>query len=517
VKRNSIDIRSQQDPRGSFTFTGAATGLDFADFMLGTPSASSIALGNADKYFRNFFYDAYINDDWRVGPALTITAGARWEYEAPFTEIYDRLVNLDVASGFTAISPVVASDAKGSLTGQTYPSSLVRPDRLGVQPRVAIAWRPIPGSSLVVRAGYGIYRNSNLYQSITTLLAQQPPLSNAFSIANSASNPLTLARGFVPPSTTTPTNTFAVDPDFQMGSSQTWQVAVQRDLPASLTVNLTYLGTKGSNLIQEFLPNTYPSGAVNPCPTCPSGFVFLTSNGSSMRHAGQFQLRRRLRNGLTASVQYTLAKAEDDAASFQGANLSGTAFAQNWLDLDSEWGPSSFDQRHQINAQFQYTTGVGVRGGTLLDGWRGSLYKGWTLTSQLITGSGLPLTPYYLTTTPGTGYSGAVRASLTGASTDAPPGYYLNPLAYTAPASGTWGTAGRNSVRGPSQYSLNAGITRTFPWGSRYNLDWRIDATNVLNRVTYSSVYTVIGSRQFGLPYGTNQMRTLKTSFRVRF
>ena len=100
-------------------------------------------------------------------------------------------------------------------------------------------------------------------------------------------------------------------------------------------------------------------------------------------------------------MQYTLAKAEDDAASFQGANLSGTAFAQNWLDLDAEWGPSSFDQRHQVTASFQYTTGVGVAGGALVDGWRGALFKNWTMTSQLTTGSGLPLTPYYLATVPG--------------------------------------------------------------------------------------------------------------------
>ena len=216
-------------------------------------------------------------------------------------------------------------------------------------------------------------------------------------------------------------------------------------------------------------------------------------------------------------MQYTLARSEDNAASFQGANLSGVAFAQNWLDLDAEWGPSAFDQRHNVTAQFQYTTGVGVRGGTLLDGWKGSLFKGWTLTGQLTTGSGLPLTPYYLTTTPGTGFTGAVRASLTGTSTTAPEGYYLNPLAYTAPALGTWGNAGRNSARGPSQFSFNAGITRTFPWGSRYNLDWRIDATNVPNRVTYSGVNTLIGSPEFGLPNATNQMRKLQTTLRLRF
>jgi trimeric autotransporter adhesin len=516
IRRHHIDIQSQQDPRGGFTFTGAATGSDLADFLLGVPSASQIAYGNADKFLRGFSYDAYITDDWRVGPSLTITAGARWEYESPLTERFGRLVNLDVAPGFAAISPVLATSPTGSLTGESYSSSLMRPDWLGLQPRLAVAWRPVPGSSIVVRAGYGIYRNTSVYQSITTLMAQQPPLSRALSIANTPENPLTLADGFVAPAGET-LNTFAVDPDFRIGSAHNWQVSIQRDLPASLTVNATYLGTKGSGLIQEFLPNTYPPGFVNPCATCPSGFVYLTSTGKSSRHAGQLQVRRRLRNGLTATAQYTLAKAMDDAASYQGANLGGTVFAQNWLDLDGEYGPSSFDQRHLLTVQFQYTTGVGVTGGALVDGWQGTLLKGWTITSQLTTGSGLPLTPYYLTTTPGTGFTGSIRASLTGAPTDAPAGYYLNPAAYTRPASGQWGDAGRNSARGPAQFALNAGITRTFPWGSRLNMDWRIDATNVLNRVTYSSANTLVGSSLFGLPSATNQSRRVQTSLRLRF
>jgi hypothetical protein len=516
VRRHHLDILSQQDPRGGFTFTGGLTGFDFADFLLGVPGTSQIAYGNADKYLRGFSYDGYVTDDWRVGPSLTITAGARWEYESPLSERFGRLVNLEIGPGFKSISPVLATSPTGSLSGESYPSSLMRSDWGGLQPRLAVAWRPVPGSSLVVRAGYGIYRNTNVYQSIATLMAQQPPLSQAMSIANSPDNPLTLANGFVAPEGET-LNTFAVDPDFRIGSAHNWQVSVQRDLPASLTVNATYLGTRGSGLIQEFLPNTYPPGYADPCVTCPSGFVYLISGGTSSRHAGQLQVRRRLRNGLTATVQYTLAKAMDDAASYAGANLSGTAFAQNWLDLEAEHGPSSFDQRHLLSVQFQYTTGVGVTGGALVDGWRGSLLKGWTITSQLTSGSGLPLTPYYLTTTPGTGYSGAIRASLTSAPTDAPEGYYLNPAAYTTPAPGEWGNAGRNSARGPAQFVVNAGITRTFPWGSRLNMDWRIDATNVLNQVTYSRVTSLVGSPQFGLPSEANQMRRVQTSLRMRF
>jgi hypothetical protein len=394
--------------------------------------------------------------------------------------------------------------------------SLMRADPRGIQPRLGAAWRPVPGSSLVVRAGYGVYRNTNVYQPIATLMAQQPPLSKTLSVETSAAHPITLANGFVAvPGITA--NTFAVDPDFRIGFAQNWQASVQRDLPASLTVLATYLGTKGSHLMQEFLPNTNPAGASNPCPTCPAGFVYLTSNGRSTRHAGQIQVRRRLRNGLTATVQYQLAKASDDAGAFTGVSLNGAAIAQDWQNLGAEWGPSSFDQRHQLTTQFQYSSGVGVGGGTLVDGLKGALLKGWTVTAALNAGSGLPLTPVYLTSVPGTGVTGTIRPDVNAAIDPVSPDFYLNPAAFAAPVAGKWGSAGRNSITGPAQFGLNTGLARTFTWGARLNLDWRIDATNVLNRVTYAGVNTMFGSPQFGLANRANAMRKLQSSLRMRF
>jgi Carboxypeptidase regulatory-like domain len=518
VRRQTVDVFSQQNARGEFSFTGALTGSDLADFLLGIPHTSAIASGNPDKYLRASAYDLYLTDDWRFSPGLTVNAGVRWEYEAPMTELLGRLVNLDVAPGFAAISPVVASNPVGSLTGTQYPDSLIRADFGGIQPRMGAAWRPLPGSSLVVRAGYGVYRNTSVYQPITLLLAQQPPLSKSFSIQNSRANPLTLADGFTVPSGVTP-NTFAVDPDLRVGYTQTWQVSVQRDLPDSLTVLATYLGTRGNRLMQEFLPNTYPAGAQPECFDCPTGFVYLTSGGRSTRHAGQFQLRRRLGNGLTATVQYTLAEARDNAGAFTGVNLTGTAVAQNWLDLDAEWAPSNFDQRHLVTAQFQYSTGVGRGASTLAEGWKGSLVnlsRGWTLTGQLTAGSGLPLTPVYFAPVTGTGVTGTLRPDEREAIEAIPAGSYANPTAFTSPAEGQWGNAGRNSITGPAQFALNAGIMRTFAVGDRFSLDWRIDATNVLNQVTYAGVNTLFGSPQFGFPNRTNTMRKLQTTFRLR-
>jgi hypothetical protein len=77
-RRQEFNYLSQQNPRGTFTFTGIATGTsDFADFLLGIPDTSAIAYGNADKYFRQSAYDAYLTDDWKVRPDLTINAGIR--------------------------------------------------------------------------------------------------------------------------------------------------------------------------------------------------------------------------------------------------------------------------------------------------------------------------------------------------------------------------------------------------------------------------------------------------------
>ena len=64
---------------------------------------------------------------------------------------------------------------------------------------------------------------------------------------------------------------------------------------------------------------------------------------------------------------------------------------------------------------------------------------------------------------------------------------------------------------------MNAGVTRTFQVGDRVNADWRIDAANVLNRVTFASVNTTVGSPQFGLPNLANPMRKIQMSLRFRF
>jgi hypothetical protein len=355
-------------------------------------------------------------------------------------------------------------------------------------------------------------------------------------VQNTPASPLTLAQGF----NATPTgtlNTFGIDPNFRPGYAQNWQFMIQRDLPGSLQMIATYLGIKGTHGTQEFLPNTYPVGEINPCSACPAGYAYVTSNGNSTREAGQIQLRRRLHSGFTASVQYTFAKAIDDDAVLGGVGASASTpvasaapgaaaassprsllVAQNWLDLSAERSLSTFDQRHLVNSTIQYTTGMGMAGGTLLNGWRGALFKGWLFSTTISAGSGLPLTPVYLAPVQGTGITSALRAEYTGAPLyNAPPGLSLNPAAYAAPPPGQFGNAGRDSITGPFQFALNASAGRTFRLSDRLSGDLRIDSTNPLNHVTFPSWNTTFESAQFGLPMTANAMRSLTTGFIVRF
>jgi len=526
--RQEFNYFNETNPRGSFNFTGAATeaspggGSPFADFLLGIPDSATLNSGIADKYLRASNYDAYIQDDWRVNSALTVNGGVHYGYQAPVTELYGRLVNLDIAPGFTAAQPVCAQAQStptgpcagpvGPQTGDSYPSSLVHPDRHAFEPGVGIAWRPISGSSLVVRAGYSLRYSTSVYQGLATQMYQQAPLSTSLQVANTPANPLTLVNGFVGSPATEATGN-AIDPNFKLGYAQNWTLTIQKDLPWGMQMQANYTGIKGTHFPQIFYPNSWAPGGVDPCPSCPVGFQYEASNGNSTRNSGSIQLRRRLHNGFTAQVQYTYSKSIDDLPSGQ---------AQNWLDLSvGERGLSSFDQRQLVAAQLQYTSGMGIGGGTFLTGWKAAVLKEWTFVIPISWGTGLPENPNYIGgLLGGTAFSGPLRPEFSGAPLyAAPSGLFLNPAAFATPPPGMFGDMGKDSITGPYRFSLNASMQRTFRVSDRVTLNLRVDSTNALNHVTFGSYNVNYGaySPQLGAAVGPNQMRQLTTTAQFRF
>jgi hypothetical protein len=522
------DYRSQKfdqlgdtNGRGSFSFDGSmtslqvngvtqsGTGYDLADFLLGAPTTASLRYGNFDRYLRGSGYDFYINDDWRVSSRFSLILGLRYEYSAPVTELYNRLVNLAIAPDYSTISVALAGK-------DGYSAALIHPDRDNFSPRLGFAWRPLTKGSLVVRGGYGVYYNTSVYNVIAGNLAQQPPFAESLSISGSSTSPLNIANALTLATTQGTTSTYAVDPNYRLGYAQSWSLTVQHDLPGSLFATVGYLGTKGTRLDQQFIPNSAAPGAAES--TLVHDFTYETSNGDSVYHAAQFQLMRRFHSGIMAHASYQFSKSIDDAGT-GGRGQGNTPVAQNWLDLSAERALSSFDQRHNLSLQLQYSTGMGTTGGTLLNGWKSALLKHWTVSSDVNLHSGNPFTATVGgsgSQVSGTAVSNTLRADATGELVEIA-GALFNTAAFTLPASGSWGNAGRNTIPGPTTFSLNSSLGRVFSFGDRRSADLQLQAQNVLNHVTITNWGTVVDSSTYGLATNAASMRKITLSLRFRF
>jgi hypothetical protein len=330
------------------------------------------------------------------------------------------------------------------------------------------------------------------------------------------SNPLSIQNGFSLATAQTNRSTFAIDPNYRVGYAQTWTLSVQHDLPWSMFGTIGYLGTKGTRLDQQFIPNSVAPGAAESALL--HNYTYETSNGNSIYHAAQFQLHRRFHSGLMAHAAYQFSKSIDNAGT-GGRGQGNTPVAQNWLNLSAERGLSSFDARHNLSMQIQYSTGMGMAGGTLLNGWKGALVKDWTIGTNITVRSGSPFTATVggsRSQVAGTAVGNTVRADATGLPIESA-GMLFNTAAFAQPAAGQWGNAGRNTIPGPTTFSLNGSLGRIFRMGERRSVDLQVQAQNILNRVTITNWGSVLGSSTYGLATGAAQMRKVTASLRFRF
>jgi hypothetical protein len=521
-KRQDRNTITDQNARGTFSFSGIATsafnsngqpipntGLDFADFLLGLPQSSAVQFGGDSTYFRQNAWDAYANDDWRVNPNLTIMFGLRYEYYSPLSEKYGHLANLEIAPGFTAVTPVYPGTPG-------LPDSLIRPDRDGWAPRGGLAWKPSSKHSTLVRLGYGIYYNPTALNRLATELSEQPPFATTQRLTTSIANPLTLENGLATaPTNATVLNSYAVQQNYKIGYAQSWNVSVQQNLSRSFFIELSYLGTKGTDLDTETVPNRAAIGS-SPLTSQDSlpianaqQFIYDSSWGNSIYHAGQARFMRRFARNMSFNIIYTFSKSIDDSSTFGGV---GNVVAQNAFDLSAERGLSSFNRTHVLNLNYVLSTP------TQAGWWK----RNWTLSGSALLESGTPLTAQILgnqANAAGTGVVGSGRAQATGLPVEDGSGYF-NLAAFTYPVSGELGDAGRNTIPGPWSWALNTAFGRYFTLGgegSRKRIELRLETTNTLNHVNITNVNTVFGSTLYGLPTAAGAMRTADINIRFRF
>ncbi len=528
-RRIQVNPETDANPRGSFVFSGLytarlvngapapATGNDFADFLLGDAQQAAVNYGAGAEYFRGDSWDLYAQDNWRMRGNLSLNWGLRYEFISPLTEKYNRLADLALqfgtaTPGLTAVTPLLAGRPPFATS---LPLSLIRPDRDGFEPRVGFAW--VPWHDTVLRGGYGINLNTGAYASLATQMAAQPPFATSQTLVGAANGPLPLANAFAAAAGGQITNNFAVDPNYRLGYVQLWNLDLQRQLSPTLLLNLDYSGSKGTDLDQTLAPNRGPAGLLLPGV---DAFLWETSGGDSILHAGTVQIRKRLQSGFSFGAAYTWSKSIDDASTIGGG---ATVVAQNPLDLAAERGLSSFDVRHRFTGDFDYELPWGPERRWLTgDTWAARLFGQWQWSGDFTLATGTPLTPRVLGNAGDVarGTNGTLRPDLTGQPlTVAAPGIaeFFNTAAFALPPSGAFGDAGRNILTGPGTIIFNSALSKTVSLGEFRNLELSLRANNVFNTPQWTGVDAVVNSPTFGRVTGVGSMRTVQVLARYRF
>jgi hypothetical protein len=465
-----------------------------------------------------------VTDDYRLATGLSVTLGLRYEYFTPWSESHGNIANLYIAPDFASVTPVCAVETTlttggtcgPTVNGTVYPSALIQSDKHNFEPRIAIAWKPRPKgllSKTLVRAGYGWYSNPSQYNKFEQQLAAEPPFAITHNVTTSSADVLSLETGLANvPVSQAVTNSYAVALNYQNSYTQTWNLGIQQDLPGRLVAEILYTGIKATHLDMPEGPNQAALGsaltAQERLPIPDIGvFTFTTPSGNSEYEAGQIRLTRRLQKGVSANLFYTYSKALDDAV-----------LAQNFYDQAAERALSTTDRRHVVTANWVLVSPVDATRGFLSHPvWLSKALKDWTLSGSLTAETGLPQSATVQGNLDGTASLAALRANATGLPVNSGSGY-VNAAAFSIPAAGTFGDAGRDTIEGPGMFVTNFSLGRSINLKSEQRrLEFRVDSTNTFNHVNPTGLITVVNSSQFGLITNAATMRQMTATLRLRF
>ena len=368
LRRIQLNNESSPQPRGQFTFTGVLTSqldasgqpianspttepyYELADFLLGLPYTTSVQFG-PNIYLRSWDAIAYAQDDFRVNKHFTFLYGVRYEAATPAVDKYNRIATLDLNADATGVA-VVAPNGTGPFSG-AYPRALIHGDYGNWAPRIGFAWQPqFIKPKTVVRGGYSIFYNEAIYNSLAQqYLSYEPPFSTFTSLYTTGAQVLTLENGFPSTGSTTITNRGGVDPFYKNGNAQIWTLGTETSFSQNWILDLTYTGTKGTDLDLLRAPNRAPLGT-SPLDTqanckfpTPTVFISISPARTRSTTACKFALVHRFTKGFQLQAIYTFAKSLDDASTIGGSSPVIVAAGRQ---LHAEWGLSTFDIRHQF-------------------------------------------------------------------------------------------------------------------------------------------------------------------------
>ncbi len=519
---------------GSFGFSGLFTGQGYADFLLGLPNSYSLTAAPITFGARRTSVAGFIQDDFHVTRNLTINAGLRYNFEGGFSEAHNRLSNFSP----TSINPV--TNSPGAIVFAHSGDTLLQKRHPTLfSPRLGFAWTVANG--WVARGAYGIFvvpisaqRNFNttppgyaIQQSLQTTdlhtpvfqLSQGPP---PYLLPDPSRNTGAVLNG-------QPTSYWPNDAP--QARVQQWQVSLQKQLGSSTTIEVSYVGNKGMDLLFPRDLNQVPQNLLGPGNAQSKrpfpqfqGITTMFNDSRSIYNSLQVQAKRRFTHGLTFLTNYTLSRSFDDS-SYDLTTASGGEY-QIASDPKLSYALSQFDQAHRFVFATVYDIPVGKDRSYLNHGGiLNAILGGWRTSANFSANSGSPFTVYQ----GGANTSNSLAGSLfpnrvkkgilpSGQQTIA---HWFDTTAFVSPAAYQFGNSGRNILRGPGYWDLDSGVMKNFPLpislGEAPRLELRGDFFNVLNHPNLAQPNSTTGSNAFGTITSSSPGRAIQVGMQFLF
>ena len=523
VVKNLASPFTNTDTRGNFTFSRTDTlnpanntgGNGFATLLLGYLSSGTRGLLIQPYYLTNWEHSAWVQDDWKVSPRLTLNLGLRWDLFTPDTEQDNRLTNFDIVNlklvyaGVNGTSNTAGRQTKWHNFG----------------PRIGFAYDVTGGGKTVVRGGYGIAyfpemgSASNIIgQAVPWTISQNVP-SRTETFPTSYANIPQIQTPFPSPVPVMPTTTadlIATNPrvlgyEFNNPTPyyESWSFNIERQLTQSMLAEIAYAGSRGIHLLYGYNPQeTLPGPAsVSPSarrtlPTIPNVTNILMEDYRNMSnyHSLQGKLTKRFSAGFQFLASYTYGKSLD----YGGSSASGggqTGGPQTITNFKAGYGPSGFDVKHRFVGSWVYETPFGPGRRWLNSGFLANVIGGWELDGIGTFSTGRPFNVNLANGVTNGAPSWPDR--LASGKIDNPgPDAWFDPTAFAAPDTPRYGNVARGVLYGPGMQVLDLSAVKSFAIKERAKLQLRLDAFNALNhpQFNFPNASIRVGSDLRGLP-----------------
>jgi hypothetical protein len=545
-------------PTGNFTFSTVGsdlpgvtgTGNPFASFLLGQVQNFALSFQQTDIQQRAHIQEYFIQDDWKVSDRLTINPGLRYTLNFPSNEI----------NGQTAVFNLQTRllDYPG-----TDPVRPLKKNNFG--PRFGAVYRLTDRT--IVSSGYGLVwiEMAGITTPFTTPtfpFVQEVTLRTLDNVAPA----FVLASGpTVAPLDHTPTaglgqGVFTVDGTLGSGYAQQWNASVQRELTTNTVVELSYLGSKitqvgipdsninqlteeqlglGSSLLVR-VPNPYfgiiPRSSsigdptvtraqlMKPYPEYTAVSFYRNNVGVSRYHGVAFSIRQRFSRGVTYSAAYTYSTLKDTASSvFDASILTGpltNAAVADSHNLDRDYDYSTGDIPHYFGASLVWDLPIGEGRAKQPRGVVGMLARDWSVATVITLQSGVPVA---VTQANSLGYAGFTtqRPNLVGDPTlpadERTSERWFNTAAFATASQFQIGTASRNPVRGPSYRDVDLAVMRLIRVGGERAFELRAEIFNLLNTANFGAPATMLGAANLGTITSALDPRVVQLAVKYSF